>query len=335
MVSSRERFVGVARHTGMNRTTDLDIDDMGATEHELSERLAAAGQLMPLNPDALAEVRGRAGKHRRVPVRPLVASAAAVLAVVALVGTVERAARPVHVVFASATSSAGTTPGAGSSSTPAPNDGVLLVYDFPNSDEPEAAGEWMTLNTPDWSYQWRGAPDSLPRSGETRQASGVARLLDVIDSTASAPSDEVIQKVVQAAADAPLDELGDENGPWDDTDRHRYVFETLARIIESGLATPSQTARILQVLQSAPDVEVRILDDGLVQATFTPVGGYLTVDANSARPVASSYSGDSTSTKRYLSVAPVVSDDLLTPQTTADLSTTSSTAPSTSDTEPR
>lgn len=319
----------------MNRTTDLDIDDMGSTEYELSERLAAAGQLMPLNPDALAEVRGRAGNHRRVPVRLLVASAAAVLAVVALVGTVERDTPPVELESASGTSADGTTPVAGSSSTPAPNDGVLLVYDYPNSDDPDLAGEWTTLNTFDWSYYWRGAPDSFPRSGENREESRMARFLDIIDSTGSAAPDEVIRDVVEAAAGAPLAELGSEASQWDDTDRHQYEFGTLARIIESGLATPSQTARVLEVLQSVPEVEVQTFDDGIVQVTFVPVGGYLTIDVNSARPVASSYSDDSTTTKRYLSVTPVVSDDLLAHRTPVELSTTSTIAPSTSDDAPR
>lgn len=329
---SGERFAGVSRHTYMNRTTDLD-DDMDFTDRELSTRLAATAELMPVNPDALAEVRSRAGQRRRMPARLLVASAAAVVAVVALVGMAGRDTPAVEIESASGASSDDTSPAA--ESTPVPKDGVLLVFDYPNSDDPDLAGEWTTLNTSEWSYHWRGAPDSLARSGEQREENRMALFLDIIDSTASAPPADVVRDVVEAAAGAPLAELGGEASQWDDIDRRQYEFGTLARIIESGLATPAQMGRVLQVLESVLGVEVQTFDDGIVQVTFTPVGGSLIVDTNSGRPVASSYSGDSSTRKRYVSVTPVVSDDVLADRMPGHLSTTSTTTPPASDDEPR
>lgn len=309
------------------RTTDLETVAMGAAEQALATQLAEAAERMPLNPEALAEVRGRAGSRRRVPVRLLVAGAAAVLAVVALVGSIGHDAPPVELESASGSSA----PASASN----PDDGVLLVFDYPNSDEPDLAGEWTTLNTLTGSYHWRGGPDSLPRSEVNDEESRMAQFLDIIDATGSAPADEVIGDVVAAAAGAPLAELGSEASQWDDTDRHQYEFGTLARIIESGLATPSQIARVLQLLQSVPDVEVQTFDAGIVRVTFTPVGGYLTIDTDRNRPVASSYSGDETTTKRYLSVTPAVSEEVLAGSPPADLSTTSTTEPPTAGDEPR
>lgn len=298
---------------------------MGPAEQELATQLAEAAKRMPLNPEALAEVRGRAGSHRRVPVRLLVASAAAFLAVVALVGSIGRDAPPVEVESASGSSAPASNP----------DDGVLLVFDYPNSDDPDLAGEWTTLNTLTGSYHWRGGPDSLPRSEVNDEESRMAQFLDIIDTTGSAPAEEVIGDVVAAAAGAPLAELGSEASQWDDTDRHQYEFGTLARIIESGLATPPQIARVLELLRSVPDVEVQTLDAGIVQVTFTPVGGYLTIDTDRNRPVASCYSGDDTTTKRYLSVTPAVSEEVLAGSPPADLSTTSTSAPPTAGEEPR
>lgn len=191
----RERFVVVDRHTCMTRTTDLETVAMGPAEQELATQLAEAAKRMPLNPEALAEVRGRASTHRRVPVPLLVASAAAVLAVVALVGSIGRDAPPAEVESASGSSA----PASASN----PDDGALLVFDYPNSDDPGLAGEWTTLNTLTGSYHWRGGPDSLPRSEVNDEESRMAQFLDIIDTTGSAPADEVIGDVVAAAAGRP------------------------------------------------------------------------------------------------------------------------------------
>lgn len=314
----------------MNRTSEPLIGEPDGNPLDLSARLDVSAELMPLNPDALSDVHTRAASSRSAPYRLLVACAAATVVVALAVGIVGRDATPLEVDSASGDAGASSSP-SDSGTSPVPSDGVLVVYDYPNSDDPDLAGEWMTLTTPNWTYQWRGSPDTLPRADTDREETGTARLLTIVDSTGYSPADAAIEAIAEAAAGAPLSELGDNDRPWGDIDRARYVYLTLGRVLESGLASPEQASRLLELLGSVPDVELLEFDDHLVKVTFVPDGGIITIDAKSARPVNSSYTDDTSTLKRYISVTPVVSDKVLTAGVSpSDLSTTSTISPPTS-----
>lgn len=314
----------------MNRTSEPLIGETVGNPPDLSARLEASAELMPLNPDALSDVRARAASRRPAPYRLLVACAAATVAVALAVGPVGRDATPVEVDSASGESGASSSP-SDPGTSPVPSDGVLLVYDYPNSDDPDQAGEWMTLTTPEWTYHWRGSPDTLPRTDADREETGTARLLFIVDTTRSSPADAAIEAIAEAAAGAPLSELGDNDRPWDDTDRARYAYLTVGRLLESGLAAPEQASRLLELLGSMPDVELLEFDDHLVKVTFVPDGGFITIDSKSGRPVNSSPTDDLSTLKRYISVTPVASDKVLTAGVSpSDLSTTSTISPPTS-----
>lgn len=314
----------------MNRTSEPLIGETDGNPLDLSARLDASAELMPLNPHALSDVRARAASSRQAPYRLLVACAAATVAVALAVGLVGRDAAPVEVDSASGDAGASSSP-SDPGTAPVPADGVLLVYDYPNSDDPDLAGEWMTLTTADSTYHWRGSPDTLPRTDADSEETGTARLLSIVDSTRSSPADAAIEAIAEAAAGAPLSELGDNDRPWGDTDRARYVYLTVGRLLESGLASPGQASRLLELLGSMPDVEVLEFDDHLVKATFVPDGAFITIDSKSARPVNSSPTDDLSALKRYISVTPVASDKVLTAGVSpSDLSTTSTISPPTS-----
>lgn len=328
---SRERTTELVRHDTVNNIEEL--------ERSLPRRLREAAERMPLNPSDPVHARAVGSERHRGPRGLLAVCAAAALLVVGVAIVSARDTEPIGVeasgtdgtalAYAAAAFSSspwigiersgstdGTAPLA-SNVPPATDasgepDAVLVTFIYPNAADPEMAGEWAVLNTAGRTYYANG-PASRLHQDSISDPNRFREAFETLEETRSQPPADVIEALVEASAGAPLSALGDEDGPWDDSDRSSFKFTVLTSLLASGMADSDQAADIRRLLESLPEVTVTPEGVATIVVAYGADGVSFAYDASTGQPLRSTASTDATADIVYVSVSKVRASSYLWP----------------------
>jgi hypothetical protein len=272
-------------------------------ERSLPDRLRAAAAELEPDPAALGAVRVRASARprRKVGARTLVASAAAVVALVAALA-VWSGGGTRDAVTAGPDQSPPSTAPVSSASPVGPEDATLVIYRYPNAtaemilEDPKMGGEWAMLHTAERTYYANGPLAELG---------------------AESPSEESVLSRGFADLDAGL--TVEAFGAFPDE-----VVGRLTQMLMSGVGSAPQVARIRELLATFPDVTVTP-HDGQVSITVASIETTFTYDEPTGLPLSQVSTGGIETNLEYVSVTRVRASDLLVPGRGTPLSTSTTT----------
>lgn len=316
------------------------MNNIEELERSLPRRLREAAERMPLNPSDPVHARAVGSERHRGPRGLLAVCAAAALLVVGVAIVSARDTEPIGVEASGSTdgtalayaaaafssspwigiersgSTDGTAPLA-SNVPPATDasgepDAVLVTFIYPNAADPEMAGEWAVLNTAGRTYYANG-PASRLHQDSISDPNRFREAFETLEETRSQPPADVIEALVEASAGAPLSALGDEDRPWDDSDRSSFKFTVLTSLLASGMADSDQAADIRRLLKSLPEVTVTPEGVATIVVAYGADGASFAYDASTGQPLRSTTSTDATTDIVYVSVSKVRASSYLRP----------------------
>jgi hypothetical protein len=278
------------------------MDQIEELERSLPDRLRATAEAMPLDPDALAAVRTRAGNARRRRRGAVtLAGAAAAVALVAggLVVLDDRSGDDVTVADGSTDTVV----------TPAEPDAVLVTWRYavppPGVPSSEIDVIYSRLFTDGVMYHQPGTPEQLGADSVRSPAESLVVTFAALGDWRVLPPEQALDELLGLSVIPGASPSGNDPGA--------RAYDALTAMLTSGLAGPEEAAEIRRLLEAIPGTTVTDQPDrsALIEhPSFAPPVVYEPATGHPLRTVSR---GPLDTSIEFLSVERVVAADVLVP----------------------